>query len=359
MNIVLVGGGHAHLKCLTHIKKDTNLSNHTIMLISPDRYQYYSGMFSGFTEGIYSLDEIRIDLKKLSEEAGVVFVEEKVTGVSSASKTLTTANGDNISFDIVSFDIGSFMDAPKDFEKWLVPLKPNHLFPETIEAYRKQDYPVVIGGGASGAEIALAISAWRKKNGYPMNVLLITSSKLLPSSSKKAGAVLKRIALQKGVRVIEDDRLEELNDTHGKTEKGESFPHSNVLWLTGPKSSPIFRSSALPHDGDGFLLVKDSLQVPGFPFMFGAGDCISLKEYPHLPKNGVYAVKQGDVLIKNIFRVVQEEDCHSFIPQQNYLSLISSGNHEALLQYGNFSTHGKFYWKIKNMIDKRFIKRHK
>ncbi|KMJ57948.1 pyridine nucleotide-disulfide oxidoreductase [Bacillus sp. LL01] len=359
MTIVLVGGGHAHLKCLTQIKKDIPLSDQTIILISPDQYQYYSGMFSGFTEGIYSLDEIRIDLKKLADDAGVVLLQEKIIEVSSVNKTLITENGTIIPFDVVSFDIGSYMEAPSSFERWLVPLKPNYLFAEKMKAYRKQKYPVVVGGGASGVEIALAITAWRKKNGYPLNVTLISSSRLLPSSSQKAGADIKKVTVNKGVRVIEGDRVAEIYDTHCKTEKGLCFPHSHLLWLTGPKASDIFLKSSLPCDEDGFLLVESSLQASGIPFMFGAGDCITLKEYPHLAKNGVYAVRQGELLSENIFRFLNGEVCLHFSPQRHFLSLISSGNREALLQYARFSTHSKLNWLLKNTIDKRFMKKHK
>ncbi|WP_404461527.1 FAD-dependent oxidoreductase [Sutcliffiella horikoshii] len=356
MSIVLVGGGHAHLKCLLDIRKKP-LPNQNIYLISPDRYQYYSGMFSGYTEGLYSIDEIRIDLKDMSEKAGVTFIEDKVTEVSVTDKTLLTKAGTSISFNMVSFDTGSFIEGPSFFKDYLVQIKPNYLFANKIKKYRNVEFPVVVGGGASGIEIALAITAWREKNGYPTNVTLITSSKLLPSSSSKASKLIRKIAVRKGLSVIEDDSVAEMNESHVITQNGTSLPHSQVLWLTGPSPSGIFKKSSLPCDQNGFLLTEKTLQAKGLPFIFGAGDCMTLEAFPDLPKNGVYAVRQAELLWNNITSYLNGDECSTFRPQHHFLSILSTGNKEALLQYGRFTAHNQLSWKLKNKIDTDYMKK--
>ncbi|ART75646.1 pyridine nucleotide-disulfide oxidoreductase [Sutcliffiella horikoshii] len=359
MNIVLVGGGHAHLKCLLDIRKNKfPFPDQNILLISPNQYQYYSGMFSGYTEGLYSEDEIRIDLKDMAEKAGVTFTEDIVTEVSVCDKTLMTKAGASIPFSVVSFDTGSYIEGPSSFEEYMVQIKPNYLFADMLKVYRDVDFPVVVGGGASGVEIALAITAWRKKNGYPTNVKLITSSKLLPSSSSKTSKVIKEIAVWKGLTVIEDDSVEEMNESHVITQNGRSLPHSQVLWLTGPSSPDIFKRSTLPCDQNGFLLTEKTLQAKGLPFIFGAGDCITLESFPDLPKNGVYAVRQAELLWKNITSYLNGEVCSTFTPQRQFLSLLSTGNKEALLQYGRFTIHSKLAWKLKNKIDTDYMQKY-
>ncbi|WP_226682552.1 FAD-dependent oxidoreductase [Sutcliffiella horikoshii] len=357
MNVVLVGGGHAHLKCLLDIRKNP-LPNQKIYLISPDRYQYYSGMFSGYTEGLYSLDEIRIDIKDLSEKAGVTFIEDKVTEVCVTGKTLLTKAGKKIPFSVVSFDTGSSIKSPPSFKDNLVQIKPNYFFANKIKEYREVEFPVVVGGGASGVEIALAITAWRKKNGLPTNVTLITSSKLLPSSSSQASKMIKEIAIGKGLSVKEDESVGEINENYVLTKNGTSLPHSRVLWLTGPSSPSIFKKSSLPCDENGFLLTKKTLQAKGLPFIFGAGDCITLEAFPDLPKNGVYAVRQAELLWDNITSYLNGDMCSTFTPQRHFLSLLSTGNKEALLQYGHFTSHNKLVWKLKNKIDTGYMKKY-
>lgn len=358
LNIVLVGGGHAHLKCLLDIKMNKPFPNQNVLLISPDRYQYYSGMFSGYTEGLYSIDEIRIDLKNMSEKAGVTFIEDKVTEVSVSDKTLMTKAGTSIPFSVVSFDTGSFVEGPSSFKDYLVQIKPNYLFANKMKEFREVEFPVVVGGGSSGVEIALAITAWRKKNGFPSNVALITSSKLLTASSRKASNLIRGIALKKGLSVIEDDSVANMDGSHVITKNGRSLPHSRVLWLTGPSSPDIFKKSSLPCDRNGFLLAERTLQAKGLPFIFGAGDCITLEAFPDLPKNGVYAVRQAELLWKNIKSYINGEECSTFTPQRHFLSLLSTGNKEALLQYGRFSAHNKLAWKLKNKIDADYMKKY-
>ncbi|MCQ6277488.1 hypothetical protein JMM81_21745 [Bacillus sp. V3B] len=48
------------------------------------------------------------------------------------------------------------------FKEWLVPIKPNYLFDTSIQTFREQEHPVIVGGGASGVELALSILAWQK-----------------------------------------------------------------------------------------------------------------------------------------------------------------------------------------------------
>ncbi len=357
MTIVLVGGGHAHLKCILDIRKKP-LSNQNIFLISPNRYQYYSGMFSGYTEGLYSIDDIRIDLKYMAEKSGLTFIEDSVTEVSLTDKTLETKTGTMIPFSVVSFDTGSYIEGPSSFKDYLVQIKPNYLFANKIKEYREVEFPVVVGGGASGIEIALAITAWRKRNGYPANVTLISSSKLLPSSSSKTSKLTREIAVRKGLSLMEGDSVAEMNGSHVITQNGRSLPHSRLLWLTGPSPSGIFKESTLPCDQNGFLLVEKTLQAKGLPFIFGAGDCITLKSFPELPKNGVYAVRQAELLWNNITSYLNCEVCSTFSPQRHFLSLLSTGDKEALLQYGRFTAHNKLAWKLKNKIDTDYMQKY-
>lgn len=66
--LLLVGAGHAHLQVLKSMRRK-RWPETEVTLISPSRFQYYSGMFSGLIEGHYTLDEVRIDVKRLTAPA--------------------------------------------------------------------------------------------------------------------------------------------------------------------------------------------------------------------------------------------------------------------------------------------------
>ncbi|MBS1234899.1 MAG: hypothetical protein H6R43_615, partial [Nitrospirae bacterium] len=65
-HLVFVGGGHAHLTALLHLKDYVDCG-HRVTLISPSDYHYYSGMGPGMLSGIYRPQEIRFHVKKLAE----------------------------------------------------------------------------------------------------------------------------------------------------------------------------------------------------------------------------------------------------------------------------------------------------
>jgi hypothetical protein len=45
--------------------------------------------------------------------------------------------------------------------------------------------------------------------------------------------------------------------------------------------------------------------------------------HPALPKNGVYAVRQGPVLWNNLKCFIYGESCETFKPQKKYLATLS------------------------------------
>ncbi|MFD1030630.1 FAD-dependent oxidoreductase [Metaplanococcus flavidus] len=356
--LVLVGGGHAHLHCLEQMNKQS-LPGWRVLLISSSVHQYYSGMFSGFTEGVYTLEDIRIDLKRLCEKIGADFKADRIVSIDPHSRQLTGAHGSVYGYDLVSFDIGSITAVPQGFQQQISTIKPNHLFPEQLMRIREAVSPVIVGGGASGIELSFSIHAWRKQRQLPANVVLLSSTPLLHSQGNGVADTIEAIADRKALPYYTGEKVEQIDDDRVYTHNGRSFPQSDVLWLTGPSSTDLFKSSGVPTNHRGFLLVTNQLQSVEYPEMFGAGDCISIEENPNLPKNGVYAVRQGPILWHNLMNSAVSDKLKSFNPQKRYLSILSTGDGEALLTYGKRRIHGKLPWLIKQTIDRQFMKRYK
>lgn len=356
--LVLAGGGHAHLHCLEQLKHEFP-EDCRVLLISPSAHQYYSGMFSGYTEGVYSLDDIRIDLQKLCRSVGAIFIEDAVLAIDPKANELIGVDGTVYQYDLVSFDIGSRTNAPKKVTDYVSSIKPNYRFPDALLQLRDSPYPVVVGGGASGVELAFSLLAWRKQQGLPVNVALFSSTLLLSGHGYAAAKKIEEIARQKALPFFTGVSVKEVDDLSVTISDGRSYPQSGVLWLTGPKSSDVFSDSGLPTDGSGFLMVNDRLQSIGYPEVFGAGDCVTLDRYPSLSKNGVYAVRQGPILWKNLKNCLSSESLLSFAPQKRFVSILSTGEGEAFLSYGNRFLHGRLPWKLKQHIDRKFMKRFK
>ncbi|MFP3321726.1 FAD-dependent oxidoreductase [Planococcus sp. SIMBA_160] len=353
--VVLVGGGHAHLhgvrQFIKNPRKDVQL-----VLISPAVHQYYSGMFSGFTEGVYGLDEIRIDLKRLTEKNGVAFYQDSICAIDPNARLLTGQSGETYPYDAVSFDIGSQTDSPEALKEFISPIKPNFHFPKQLMAFRKSAKPVIVGGGASGVELAFSTHAWRKRQQLPATVSLFSSGALLSAQGTAASKKIGAIARKKTLPVFTDVQIENIDATSITASSGTVYPQTDVLWLTGPKSPALFERSGMPVDQAGFLAVDETLQSPRFPEVFGAGDCVSISRFPDLAKNGVYAVRQGPILWDNLLNFLDGNPLASFTPQTRYVAILSTGGGEAFMTYGHWSMHGKFPWKLKQYIDSKFMK---
>ncbi|RNA70289.1 NAD(P)/FAD-dependent oxidoreductase [Alteribacter keqinensis] len=177
-NLVLVGGGHANLSIIKKQKKESHRDKN-FTLISPDPYQYYSGMFSGFAEGIYSLNDIRIDLQSFCNAHGVTFVCDTAERIESEKKQLILSNNEPLAYDALSVNAGSYVQDPvPGVSEHALSLKPNFLFPEVVDQLRYSEKPVIVGGGAAAVELAFSLTAWRDKN-VPGNkgISLVTRGK--------------------------------------------------------------------------------------------------------------------------------------------------------------------------------------
>ena len=100
--------------------------------------------------------------------------------------------------------------------------------------------------------------------------------------------------------------------------------------------------------------------VPYFKFSydnhFANGDAATIKNYKR-PKSGVMAVRQGEVLKKNLFLFLLKKPLKKFKPQNNWLYLIGTHKNSAVLNYFNFSFSGNWCWQLKKIIDLNFMRK--
>ncbi|WP_347549760.1 FAD-dependent oxidoreductase [Pseudalkalibacillus hwajinpoensis] len=357
-NLLLVGAGHAHLHVLKMLQEETLDLN--VTLISPSEYQYYSGMFSGYLEGLYSEEDMRVHMPSLAEKAGVTFVQGAALSIDATGKVVLTEKGDILSYDLLSLDIGSLtggIDVP-GARSYALRIKPNYRIEEVAKVMWEAENPVVVGGGAAGVEMALALTARRAEEGKQA-VTLLSHSPLLRDSSQKAQKKIEHITRNKGLGVYLQEKVTNVTSSSIVTSSGKQIIYDQLLWLTGPKAPELFRISNLPVDEAGYLLVEETLQVKKYPSIFAAGDCATLREYPDLPKAGVVAVRQSDVLWTNLKAFIEGKDGVRFQPKKAYLSILSTGKRKGLLLYGKMVLHHRLSWTLKNSIDRKFMEKYK
>jgi len=128
-----------------------------------------------------------------------------------------------------------------------------------------------------------------------------------------------------------------------------------VLLATGVHPPPLMRRSALATDEEGALRVDDRLQSVSHPGVFGGGDCIRFESMP-LSRAGVYAVRQAPVLFDNLLASLLGGVLRVFRPQEKYLLILNLGDGTGLITRGKFVASGRAAFRLKDLLDRRFLR---
>jgi selenide,water dikinase len=363
--LLLAGGGHAHVGVLERFAREP-LADVDVTLVSPFARQVYSGMLPGWIAGHYALEECVIALAPLAQAAGARLHLAHVARLDLQNRIAYTEAAEAIPFDVLSLDTGPVIDpdAIPGLAQHAIPLRPiealiaqwQRLLAHFAEAASGQTV-TVIGGGAGGVELALAIAHRAQTVPCALRVQLVAGrAGLLPSLTHTVRARLRRLIDARGVRLIEDDAVEIGRHTVLLADGGELTSDATIVAI-GAAAAPWFGASGLATDEAGFVAVNEYLQSTSHPFVFAAGDCATMLAHRR-PKSGVYAVRAGAPLARNLRRALAGRPLVRYRPQKRALYLLSAGDKYAVASWGPWSAEGAWVWRWKDRIDRRFIARY-
>jgi selenide,water dikinase len=279
------------------------------------------------------------------------------------------AAGRPLPYDVASFNIGSLpagaRDEPADHAEAIKPLHRARRIKERLDALvagagSEAVRIVVIGAGAGGLEVACAAAGLLDRAGRAREVTLVDrGGHILPGyqagfQRRAAGALdALRIRRRLGVTAaaVTPERVE-LTD-------GTAIKCDLAVRLTGPEGTPLLRVSGLPADPRGFLWTDDALRSTGDPCVFAVGDCGTLVSHPSIPKAGVYAVRQAPILWRNLLATARRQPLATYRPQRGFLSILNTCDGRALLRYKALVSWSRWAWRLKDRIDRGFMRRYR
>ena len=366
--LVLVGAGHAHLEVLRRFIL-TPPPHVELTLISLDDCHHYSGMVPGYLQGTYAEKAITVDLPGLAERANGRFIKAKAVGIDPKIRAVQLADADPVTYDLVSFNLGSQAAgaAVESVKQHAVLIKPfsqaTHLRQRIQALAEKKKASVchiaVVGGGAAGFEVACALDAVLEQAGQRRQISLFdASSAILAGYSYGFRNRAERILDQKKIAVFTNQRVCGVRSDSVELGNSSSAPSNLTVWLSGAAASPVFHDCGLSVDDRGFLLVNEALHSVDDACVFGVGDCSTLVAYPQTPKAGVYAVRQGPVLWESLTTVINGKTLPHYEPQSGFLSILNTADGKALLRYKSIVSHSRWAWKLKDWVDRRFMRRY-
>jgi selenide, water dikinase len=369
-DLVLVGGGHSHLFVIKYFAMNP-VPGLRITLITRDLHTPYSGMLPGYIAGHYQYDEAHIDLRPLAQFAGARIYHAEVSDIDLENNNVICAGRPPITFDVVSVNIGSrpttlHIPGADDFT---IPVKPIDRFltrwqmlTDRIVNAKDIFHLAVVGCGAGGVEMALAtqyrlqhLLKQQNRSDASLSIdLYCGTDDILPNHNTRVRKRFNRVLRQRDIKIHTAHRITEVTQGQLLSDEGKHYPADAVIWVTNASAPAWLADTGLEVDAEGFIMVDDCLRSVSHENVFAAGDIAAVVNHPR-PKSGVFAVRQGMPLARNLARAVQKQSLKPFTPQKNFLGLISTGDRYAIASRSNWSLEGAWLWKIKDWIDRRFM----
>ncbi len=391
-DLVLIGGGHSHLAVIKHFAMNP-IAGLRITVISRDIHTPYSGMMPGMIAGHYQPDEIHIDLQRLCEWAGIRLFHSTVNDIDLEQQSIECSNRPAVRYDWLSINVGSQPDLStirgannketsgagtgigigigigvKPIDRFLAYLP---TLEQQLKDKREQQPTAshtisVVGGGAASVEVVLALQYHFESQGISSQQLsdflqfelVCGPDVLLATHNANVRKHFLAIFEERNIHLITQSKVTQAEKSNTRTlltlANGNSHTTDTVIWAINAGSSPWLKKTGLACNNKGFIDINQYLQSESHSNVFAAGDIAHFSTQP-LPKSGVYAVRAGPKLAENLHRAIRQQPLKAYRPQRQFLSLLMTGDKQAIASRGTFSMAGRLMWHWKNRIDQRFV----
>ena len=227
---------------------------------------------------------------------------------------------------------------------------------------------VIVGGGATGVEIAGVLSEMKKyvlPADYPdmdssqLNIFLIEAAgRLLGGMSPESSAAAEQFLRNMGVNVCLHKKVTDYRDHKVIFEDGMEIPTRTFIWVSGVRAVGIGNMPSECIGRGGRLKVDAYNRVEGLQDVFAIGDqCIMTadKDYPNgHPQLAQVAIQQGKLLAANLKRMEKKKPLKPF-RYKNLGSMATVGRNRAVAEFKKVKTQGWIAWVLWLVVHLRSI----
>ena len=372
-HLVLIGGGHSHLSVVRSLGMRP-VPGLLVTLISREILVPYSGALPAYIAGRYQPEDLFIDLRPLARFGGVRLIQADIDSIDLDARSIALPGRPELSFDLLSLNIGSIPDTsgmPGALEH-TIGVKPIDGFLKAWEEIRRQAVSgmrqgrgyslAIVGGGPASVELACAARARiRKDSGdtdAELSIRIISSAdEILPSHNQKVRDFLREELQRKGIEALTGHNVSGFAANTVLCENGDKISADGIVLATGARMPEWPAKAGLATTDGGFLEVNRHLQSTSHDFVFVAGDAATIKGKER-PKSGVYAVRHGKPLTRNLLRYATGRSLVSFTPQRHALAMLNLGDGSAIASRKRLFFKGRWVWRWKHWIDRRFLRKY-
>ena len=380
--IVIVGGGLGGLELAFKLVDD----DYQVVLIDKNNYHQFPPLIYQVASGGLEPSSISFPFRRLFQgKKDFFFRMAKVESVNTDKKIINTTVGE-IDYDylVMAFGAKTNFFGNKDIEATTLPMKSvseamrlRNTILRNLELALTEEDParkqalmniVVVGGGASGVEIAGAVAEMKKNiiaRDYPdldssqMHIYLVNAvdrllSAMDPVSSKRAERDLKELH----VHIRQPQFATEYTDGILKTSAGLEIPTQTVIWVSGICANTVegFPAESIGHAGR--FLTDRFCRVKGVKDVYAIGD-VSLvegdEEYPlgH-PQLAQVAMQQAKTVAKNFKAMSKGKELKPF-KYKNLGVMATIGRNHAVAEISGKKFGGFPAWALWLVVHLRSI----
>ncbi|MEB3294332.1 MAG: selenide, water dikinase SelD [Synechococcales bacterium] len=355
-DLVLIGGGHSHAIVLRMWGMNP-LPGVRLTLITDVSEAPYSGMLPGHVAGLYRHEDCHINLRSLANFAGATLILDRAIGLDLTQQRVICKDHASIAFDFLSIDIGSTPKLPIVLQPGMIPAKPVpqflHWWNQVLATPERTWEIAIVGGGLGGVELALNMQ--QRLPAIALH-LIHQGAELAPSQNAWVRQHLRQQLEERQVSLYFNETVNGFEAGKLICQSGLSLACDAAVWVTQATAPAWLQQSGLSTCDRGFVQVNACLQSISHPSIFATGDIATIVHQPR-PKAGVFAVRQGKPLFRNLQHIIRQQPLESHRPQAQYLSLIGLGNQTAIAARGNWGSSAACLWNWKDWIDRRFMQR--
>ncbi|HJC93045.1 MAG TPA: NAD(P)/FAD-dependent oxidoreductase [Candidatus Phocaeicola excrementigallinarum] len=380
--VVIVGGGFGGLKMANELSK----SGFQVVLVDKNNYHQFPPLIYQVASAGLEPSSISFPFRKIFSKTEVYFRMGEARLIYPERNILQTSIG-KVEYDYLVLAAGTTSNffGNKHIEEEAIPMKTlseamglrNALlgnFERSVTCATEQERCellniVIVGGGATGVEIAGALAEMKRyvlPKDYPdmdnnllQIYLLEATDRLLSGMSKESSEKSAEFLKSMGVKVCLGKKVLDYQDHKVILEDGTEIPTRTFIWVSGVRANAI---GNLPENviGRGGRIKVDAFnRVEGFSNIFSIGDqCIMLggdPEYPNgHPQLAQVAIQQGKLLAENLLRQEKGDPMKPF-HYKNLGSMATVGRNKAVAEFSKVKTQGLIAWFLWLVVHLRSI----
>jgi len=333
--ILVVGTGFAGLAAARELRAAAR-AGHRVTVVNRENFMQYQPFLPEVASGTIDPRAVVVPLRRVLGHAEVLIGEvRRIThGDRRALVRLADGRDEELAYDVLAVTVGSrsrVLPVPGLTQHGIgfttveeaIYLR-NHVLSRLDLAAETRDPDrrhaaltfVFVGGGYAGVEALgeledLARDAIRT---YPMLrpdemrwILVEATGRILPELSSDLATYAGDRLRERGIEIALETRLESAEDGVIRLTDGRAFRADTLVWTAGVAPSPLARTSDLPVDAAGRIVVDETLRVSGVDDAWAAGDAAEVPDRTtgrKAPPTAQHALREGRRLGRNVAAVL-------------------------------------------------------